>query len=129
MYMKETDTIISNNAYIYRYDTKKNKFVIYPNSLIVHRVFGMVDEWIGFYPGNPEGIYVKHDQNNVFSKSSIYFYMWSDEKLDDKELWFRFDQAISGYFNKQIKDSEKKTEKLKNNWQMIEKNLKETFNV
>lgn len=97
------DTLISDNAILYRYNTKKNVIEIFNKTTVLHRKFGALDYHVAFPSGNHEGITVSAEALSVNNRNRMYFYFWTNtDYLESKTICSLFLEASKQYYDDKI---------------------------
>ena len=120
----ETDTVINESAFFYRYSSRKQKIEIFPDTKIIPREFGALDIVLAFPPGNSEGIKVGSKSGEVANRTSSYFYIWSEKELSDRKLKALFLRAARKYFGNKIHNLNIEADTYRMKLDCIEKDLK-----
>lgn len=118
------DTIVLDNANLYRYSLKKGKLDTFTDVKIVHRIFEKYDAHLAFVSGLTEGTHVSSEEGTVSNRNGLYFYVWSEKPLSDKKLHALFLKAIRRYLGGKIHSLEIKMDEYKMRLDFAEENLK-----
>ena len=108
-----SDTLITDNAFFYRYSIKNLKLDKFPETDIVHRQFNKYDAYLAFIPGNREGVTISKDPNVVTNRNGLYFYVWSTTEINDKRLNALFIKAIRKHIGSKIHNLETQIDSYK----------------
>ena len=119
-----SDEVINDNAYFYRYSIKRDKIDKFPGTRIIHREYLQYNEYLAHIPGNSEGVTISKEQNTVSHRNGLYFYVWSDTEISDRELNALFLKAARKYFGGKIHDLEMKADAYKLRLKSVEEFLK-----
>lgn len=117
------DTVISEDAYMYRYAVAKLKLDSFSNTKIIHREFGAYDKYLAYVPGNSEPKEINSEQGVVTNCNGLYFYIWSDKQISDRKLKSTFLKAIQQYYNNKINDLMVKSDTYKMRLNSVENEL------
>lgn len=101
-----SDTLVTDEAFFYRYSIKNLKLDKFPETDIVHRVYNKYDEYLAFIHGNREGVTISKDPNIVTNRNGLYFYVWSNTEISDKKLNALFIKAIRKYIGGKVHNLE-----------------------
>lgn len=107
------DVLISDEAYFYRYSSKKLKLDKFSDTEIVHRTYNKYDEYIAYAPGNKEGVTVSKEPNIVTNRNGLYFYVWSTSEISDRRLNAMLIKAIRKFYGDKIHSLEVQIDKRK----------------
>jgi len=118
-----SDTLVTDQAYFYRYSIKKLKIDKFPETDIIHRKFNNYDEYLAFIHGNGEGVTISKDENVVSNCNGLYFYVWSNTEIGDKRLNKLFIKAIKKYFEDKINGLETQIDAYKMRLEAAESDL------
>ena len=118
-----SDTLITDNAFFYRYSIKSLKLDKFPETDIVHRQFNKYDAYLAFITGNREGVTISKDQNVVTNRNGLYFYVWSTTEISDKRLNALFIKAIRKYIGSKVHNLETQIDTYKMKLEAAENDL------
>lgn len=118
-----SDTLVTDQAFFYRYSIKNLKIDKFPETNIVHREYNKYNQYLAFIRGNGEGVTISKDQNVVSNRNGLYFYVWSDSEISDKRLNTLFIKAIRKYFEDKINGLETQIDAYKLRLEAAENDL------
>ena len=104
----KTDKVLTKEAILYRYNTKKNLIEVFYNTIVLHRQFGSVDYFAAFPPKHHEGIAVNPEELNVSNKNGTYFYFWTTTEPKQDFIYSLFLKASEKYYTDKINELQTK---------------------
>lgn len=104
----KSDKVLTKEATLYRYNTKKNLIEVFYNTIVLHRQFGSVDYFVAFPPNNHEGITVNPEELNVSNKNGTYFYFWTTTDIKQDFIYSLFLKASEKYYTDKINELQTK---------------------
>lgn len=123
-FMLKCDTIVINNANLYRYSLLNGKLDTFTDVKIVHRNFGKYDAYLAFVSGLTNGTHISSEEVTVSNRNGLYFYVWSEKPLSERRLNALFLKAIRKYIGEKVHALESKMDKYKMRLESAEENLK-----
>ena len=118
-----SDTLVTDQAFFYRYSIKNRKLDKFPETDIVHREYNKYNQYLAFIHGNGEGVTISKDENVVSNRNGLYFYVWSVTEISDKRLNTLFVKAIRKYFEDKINGLETQIDAYKMRLEAAENDL------
>ena len=122
--MFKSDTVFLENVYFYRYSVKPKKIDDFPDTTVIHRKYGSIDEFLAFVPGKNTGTRVDKKPLTVTNFNGTYFYVWNSSPISEKKLHTLFLKAAQKYFGDKIQEILLQQDKYKLQLKHIEEYLK-----